>query len=297
MPISKELQAIIDAVPPDFADPAADYRAVRKMFAPFHSHPISDELRMVIKEFGDVRCGEYEVGNAVHTQTVFHCHGGAFVSTPLDEYHFYAEIIARQTDCRVVMPDYRLAPEYPYSAAPDDCFKAYCGLLDSGVNPDDVILMGESCGGSLTVGLLLQLREKNLPMPACFVSLTGWFDLSVSGESVDGRDPFLTPEWVRNRGRDYLAGQMNLDDPRVSPAFADLSDLPPMYLQIGQFDTVREGATSLATNALRSGVEVTMESWPGMIQGWHGLVNAEVPEAPAAWARIRDYILEMTNIQ
>jgi len=296
MPVSKELQAIIDAIPPDFADPAADYIAVREMFAPFHGHPVSDELRITITEYGDVRCGEYELEEDERNRTVFHCHGGAFVSTPLDEYHFYAEIITRQTDCRVVMPDYRLAPEHPYPAALDDCFKAYCGLLDNGANPEDVILMGESCGGSLAIGLLLQLQDNNLPLPACFVSLTGWFDLSVSGEPVNGRDPFLTPEWVRNRVREYLASQMNLDDPRVSPAFADLNGLPPMYLQIGQFDTVREGATLLAANALRSGVEVTMESWPGMIQGWHGLVNARVPESIAAWARIRDYILDKTNI-
>ncbi len=80
-------------------------------------------------------------------------------------------------------------------------------------------------------------------------------------------------------------------------SFADLSGLPPLYLQIGQFDTVREGAASLAINALRSGVEVRMESWPCMIQGWHGLVNAGVPEAAAAWLSIRDYILEKTNIR
>lgn len=85
---------------------------------------------------------------------------------------------------------------------------------------------------------------------------------------------------------------MDLDDPRVSPAYANLSNLPAMYIQVGQFDTVREGACLLAVNALRSGVVVTMESWPGMIQGWHGLVNAGVPEAAEAWARIRAYILQ-----
>jgi monoterpene epsilon-lactone hydrolase len=292
--VSKELQAIIDAIPSDFADPDADYRAVREMFAPFHGHPVSEELQITITEYGGVRCGEYELAEYEGDLVVFHCHGGAFVSTPLDEYHFYAEIITRQTNCRVVMPDYRLAPEHPYPAAADDCFNAYCGLLDSGVDPEKVILIGESCGGSLAIGLLIQLRDKALPMPACFVSLTGWFDLSVSGTPVTGRDPFLTPEWVRNRGREYLAEQMNLDDPRVSPAFADLSELPPMYLQIGQFDTVREGATLLAISALRSGVEATMESWPGVIQGWHGLVNAGVPEATAAWTNIRAYILEAT---
>ncbi|MFK8050711.1 MAG: alpha/beta hydrolase [Halioglobus sp.] len=297
MPVSKELQAIVDAIPADFADPAADYKAVRDMFAPFHGHPVSDELRITISEFGRIRCGVYELENNANGRTVFHCHGGAFVSSPLDAYHFYAEIIARQTGCRVLMPDYRLAPEHPYPAAHDDCFNAYCGLLDSGVKPKDIVLMGESCGGSLAMGMMLRLLDMNLPLPACFVSLTAWFDLSVSGESVPGRDPFLTPEWVRNRGREYLAGQMSLDDPRVSPAFADLSGLPPMYLQIGQFDTVREGASLLAINAVRSGVQVTMESWPGMIQGWHGLANAGVPEAIEAWMRIRDYITEQMRVQ
>lgn len=294
MTTSKALQAVIDAIPNNFADPKADYLDVRRMFAPFHDQPVSDKLKISIKEYDGVRCGEYQVEGLASNRTAFHCHGGAFVSTGLDEYHFYAELIARQTHCDVVMPDYRLAPESPYPAAHDDCFNAYLGLLKSGVKADSIALFGESCGGCLALGLLLRLREQDLPMPACFISLTGWFDLSVSGELVSGRDPFLTPEWVRNRGRDYLAGKMALDDPRVSPAFADLHGLPPLYLQIGECDAVREGALLLASNAARAGVEVTMESWPGMIQGWQGLVNAGVPEAEAAWSRIRAYVAQRT---
>ena len=287
---SKELQAIIEVIPTDFADPTADHQAVRTMFAPFHGHPTADDFIVGVKNYGGVRCGDFELQAGSANRTAFHCHGGAFVSTGLDEYHFYAEIIARHTGCRVVMPDYRLAPEHPYPAAADDCFDAYCGLLEQDVHPSTIVLMGESCGGSLALGLLLRLRDSGLPLPACFVSLTGWFDLSVSGQAVPGRDPFLTPEWVRNRGRDYLAGQMALEDPRVSPAHADLHNLPPMYLQIGQFDTVREGAIQLGVNGVRAGVQVRMESWPGMIQGWHGLVTAGVPEATEAWAAIRSYI-------
>jgi acetyl esterase/lipase len=287
---SKELQEIIALIPPDFADPAADFIAVRAMFAPFHGHPVSADLAVNTRQFGGVRCGDFQLPGASPALTAFHCHGGAFVSTPLDEYHFYAEIIARQTGSRVVMPDYRLAPEHPYPAAHDDCFNAYCGLLETGTDPASIALVGESCGGSLAVGLLLRLRDNKLPLPACFVSLTGWFDLTVSGEPVAGHDPFLTPQWVRNRSRDYLAGKLAPEDPRVSVANADLRDLPPMYLQIGQFDTVREGAVALGVNALRAGVSVTMESWPGMIQGWHGLVTAGVPEATAAWAAIRNYM-------
>lgn len=287
---SKELQAIIDMIPADFADPAADYHAVRAMFAPFHGHPTGADLRVHVTQYGGVRCGDYQWQGAPVSGIAFHCHGGAFVSTGLDEYHFYAEIIARHTGCRVVMPDYRLAPEHPYPAAADDCFSAYCGLLSGGARAEDIVLFGESCGGSLALGLLLRLRDEGLPMPAGFVSLTGWFDLSVAGEPVPGRDPFLTPEWVRNRGLDYVAGKLALDDPRVSGAFAQLQGLPPLFLQIGQFDTVREGAITLAARALRTGVRVTVESWPGMIQGWHGLVTAGVPEATAAWASIRRYL-------
>ncbi|MEZ5503431.1 MAG: alpha/beta hydrolase fold domain-containing protein [Halioglobus sp.] len=288
---SKQLQEIIALVPADFADPAADFQAVRAMFAPFHGHPTGPDFTVAIKSCGGVRCGVYELqGTPVSGQTAFHCHGGAFVSTRLDEYHFYAEIIARQTGCRVVMPDYRLAPENPWPAAADDCFNAYRGLLEQGVCAASVVLLGESCGGSLALELLLRLRDSNLPLPACFISLTGWFDLSVSGAPVQGLDPFLTPEWVRNRGREYLAGKLELDDPRVSPANADLRGLPPLYLQIGQYDTVREGAITLAANALRAGVAVRVEGWPGMIQGWHGLVTAGVPEAIAAWSEIRHFI-------
>lgn len=287
---SKELQAVVDMIPLNFADPSADFNAVRTMFAPFHGHPTSDALRVQLEHYGDVRCGDYKMQGARNILTAFHCHGGAFVSTGLDDYHFYGEIIARETGCRVVMPDYRLAPEHPYPAAAEDCFAAYCGLVASGTNPSAIVLMGESCGGSLAMGLLLRLREEGLPLPLCFVSLTGWFDLSVAGPAVPGRDPFLTPDWVRNRGRDYLAGKLALEDPRVSASYAELQQLPPMYLQIGQFDTLREGAILLGVNAMRAGVSVTMESWPSMIHGWHGLVTAGVPEAAAAWAAIRRYL-------
>ena len=128
-------------------------------------------------------------------------------------------------------------------------------------------------------------------MPAAFISLTGWFDLAISEENASGgRDPFLNPQWVRNRAEDYLAGQLPLDDPAVSPAFADLRGLPPMYLQAGEFDTVLAGVTTLARNAERAGVDVFFEPWPQMIHGWHGLVNLGIEESVLAWQKIRQYM-------
>ena len=95
---------------------------------------------------------------------------------------------------------------------------------------------------------------------------------------------------MRNRAREYTAGALELADPRISPARAELRGLPPLYLQVAEFDTMADGALALAANALHAGVEVTLESWPGLVHGWHGLATAGVSEADAAWAAIRRFV-------
>jgi acetyl esterase/lipase len=288
---SRELTEILALVPLDFADPEADYRAVRATMAPFHGHPVPAHVTVTGAELGGVRCAWYDdTRRPRRDRVVFHCHGGGLVSCPLDDYHFYGAMLAEQLEARVVMADYRLAPEQPFPAAAQDCLHAYRGLLDE-VDAAQVVVSGDSCGGLFGLGVILAARDEGLALPACFVSISGWFDVSVAVENPGGgRDPFLTAEWVRNRGREYAAGQMGLDDPRLSPAYADLSGLPPLYLPVAQHDTLRQGTDALARAAMDAGVAVTAESWPGMVHGWQGLVSAGVPEAAAAFARIRQYL-------
>lgn len=289
---SPALEQLVAAIPDDFADPSADYQQVRKTMAPFHGHKVNDSTHVAITELNGIRCGWcWTAEHADSERIIFYCHGGAFVSCDLDVYHFYAEIISREVAAKVLTVDYRLAPEHVYPAAHNDCFDAYRGLLDSGVDSAQVIVMGESCGGSLALATLLRARDEGVPLPAAFVSLTGWFDLSVGSENrSEGIDPFLTAQWVRNRGQDYLAGQLALDNPAVSPAFAELGGLPPLYLQAGGYDTVVEGVRTLADRARAAGVSVLLEEWPGMVHGWHGLVNMGIEESIQAWQAIRQFI-------
>ncbi len=292
---SRQLTEILALVPDDFADPEADYRAVRATMAPFHGHPVPPSVTVTETELGGVRCAWYDdTRRARPERVVFHCHGGGFVSCPLDDYHFYGALLAEQLEARVVMADYRLAPEHPFPAAHRDCLSAYRGVLAAGVDPGHLVVSGDSCGGLLGLGALLAARDEGLAPAACFVSISGWFDLSVADPLAEspgpGRDPFLSAGWVRRRGREYAGDRLALDDPRLSPAFAVLAGLPPLYLPAGQYDTLRRGTEALAEAAMDAGVAVTAESWPGMVHGWQGLVMAGVPEAAAAFARARQYL-------
>jgi acetyl esterase/lipase len=85
-------------------------------------------------------------------------------------------------------------------------------------------------------------------------------------------------------------GDGDLRDPLVSPVHADLTGLPPLFLQVGEVDLTRDEALTLAANAGRVGVEVTLEVVPGMIHGFQGLANAGIPEAIAALRRVGDYV-------
>jgi acetyl esterase/lipase len=291
---SQELTEILALVPRDFADPDADYRAVRATMAPFHGHAPPAHVSVTEMELGGVRCAWYDDARRPRRdRVVFHCHGGGLVSSPLDDYHFYGAMLAEQLEARVVIADYRLAPEHVFPAAHRDCAGAYRGLLHSGIDPAHVVVSGDSCGGLLGLGALLDARDAALASPACFLSISGWFDVSVP-HPVESqgqcRDPFLTAAWVRNRGREYAADRVALDDPRLSPVYADLAGLPPLYLPAGQYDTLRRGTEALAWAAMDAGVAVTAESWPGMVHGWQGLVAAGVPEAVAAFARMRAYL-------
>jgi acetyl esterase/lipase len=194
---------------------------------------------------------------------------------------------------RVLLVDYRLAPEHRFPAALEDCVTAVRGVIASGTRPHRLGLIGDSCGGGLVVSTLLRLRDAGDPLPALGVTLGGWFDLEATGEAAvnpTGVDPFIDPEWLRRRGRDYVGQDGDPRDPLASPIHANLADLPPLFLQVGQIDVTRDDATRLATRAARQGVAVTLDVWPQMIHGFQGLAAAGLPEAVAALEQVGAFV-------
>ncbi len=290
------LDAILELIPDSFNGPDDDYLTARATMKPMHGHPIAGSSTLEILELGGVTASRLRAGAVAETAPVaLFCHGGGFVSCPMSDYHFYAEHISRELGVQVVTPDYRLAPETRFPGALEDCVAVYGGLLAAGYAPSSLFLIGDSCGGALALCSLIAARQQGLPMPACFVGLTAWLDLTASSEAHRQafRDPFITPGWLRRRAADYL-GDVDPRTPLASPVYADCEGLPPLLLQHGARDITRDDGRRMAAVARAAGVEVILEIEPDMVHGFHGLLES-IPECKAAWRRAAEFVAARTG--
>lgn len=220
--------------------------------------------------------------------TVLHLHGGGYcVGSPSVARSWAAHLSAR-AGCRVVLVDYRLAPEHPHPAALDDAAAAWEALRDE-APASSLVLSGDSAGGGLALALALRLRDAGQPLPAGLVLVSPWADLHADrGEPSElaERDVVLTPGWLLACANAYAAPS-RWNDPAVSPLHGSLAGLAPMLIQAGTDELLAPDAERLAAAAGAAGVEVTYTTSPGL---WHdfplqaGLVAAaDSAVRQAAW--------------
>jgi salicylate hydroxylase len=193
--------------------------------------------------------------------TVLHFHGGGYVLGSAKSSVEYASRLSRALNGPCYTVDYRLAPEHPYPAAIDDAFSAYRGLIASGVDPSTVFLSGESSGGGLALSLAAALRRAGLPVPAGVIAICPLTDLTLSGPSVlanSGDDPAANRETLSNLVASCFQGH-EPTDPMVSPLFADLADLPPIFLAAVRGEVLESDTTRFAERAGVAGVNVKLK--------------------------------------
>jgi monoterpene epsilon-lactone hydrolase len=222
---------------------------------------------------------------------ILYLHGGAHVAGGCATHRNLASRLAIACRARVLVPEYRLAPEHRFPAQIEDATIAYDAMLLAGRRPRDVIVAGDSSGGGLAIALALSLRASGRPMPGALVLLSPWTDLTLSGSSYQNRrdfDPVDRIPALRRFAKDYAPEGM-LNHPLVSPLFADLCGLPPMFIQVGDHETTLSDSTEIAARGQRCGVPVTLRIWPEMWHGWQ-LGAPALPEANEAIEQIASFV-------
>lgn len=204
-------------------------------------------------------------------RVVLYLHGGGYVIGSIDSYRAVSARISRAAAARVLLIDYRLAPENPFPAAVEDSLAAYRWLLAQGISPARIALAGDSAGGGLTLATLVAIKEAGAPMAAAGVAISPWVDLEALGETMVSKaaeDPLVQRQGVLQMAAAYLAGK----DPRTplaAPLYADLRGLPPLLIQVGTAETLLDDAMRIAQRAREAGIEVTYAEWPNMVHVWH----------------------------
>jgi monoterpene epsilon-lactone hydrolase len=219
-------------------------------------------------------------------RTVVYYHGGGYVSgSPPDRYLPLAGAVALAAHARVHLVDYRLAPETRFPGAFEDCLAAYRGTIrHDGVDPGSVAVLGDSAGGNLALAVTVAARDENLPLPSCIAVISPFSDLTFSGASLELRklvDPYVTRELLESMAAEYLDGA-DAADPRCSSVYADLHDLPPLLIQVGEDEILFDDATRIRDAAVSAGVDTTFEPWAHGIHVWPVYISAGLPESALA---------------
>ena len=214
-------------------------------------------------------------------------HGGGFVFPQSPLHRVMLAKLTHDIKGRTFMADYRLAPEYPFPAGLDDCLAAYQHLIDEGIAPQRITVMGDSAGGNLTLAMLIALRDRGMPLPGLGVTISAPTDMTLDNPSHGSPDDILHPRSVERFSRSYVAGQ-DARNPLISPLFADLHDLPPLILHAGGDEALAMDSERFAEAAKAAGVNVTLRIYPRMWHVWQ--LAPELPQARQSLAEIAEAV-------
>lgn len=235
-------------------------------------------------------------GTAVRPGCILYLHGGAYcVGSPATHRSLTARL-AKFTGLPVFALDYRLAPEHPFPAAPDDCLRAWQWALAHGCQPAQTVFVGESAGGTLSLVTLNRSLRHHQPLPACAVLLSPAVDCTLGSPSLTDNHRFdavlSLPRLVALR-QGYVPDPELYRHPDVSPYFADYTGFPPMFMQAGSTEMLRDEALRLADKAHAAGVDLEVELWPGVPHAFQ--LAGFLPETARAIERITAFVAARTG--
>jgi len=230
--------------------------------------PTIKGVKLTRVKIGETPCEWVVAPGAEPHVRLLYLHGGGFVSGSGGFYLALAAHLSAAAKCAVLLPDYRLAPEHPFPAGLEDCVRAHQWMIANGPSGPApcraTFVAGDSAGGSLTLATLLALRDRRQALPAGGLALSPTTDLTLASDSLRTvHDPIISARTMPVF-RDLYLGKADPRNPLASPVFGDYRGLPPLLIQVGEHEMLRDDSVRAAKKARADGIPVKLEVWPGM---------------------------------
>ena len=187
---------------------------------------------------------------------MLYLHGGAFCLGNARSHRSVTTRLAKSAGMAVWVPDYRLAPEHPYPAGLEDALTCWQAMRRAGHRAEDIVIAGDSAGGSLALALAIMLRDDGKERAGGLVLFSPVTDPTLGSEAAKAGDPMIRRGWLEQALKWY---RLPADVLVQRPLKAALDGLPPMLIQVGDQEILLSDATLLAEQARRQGVECRLE--------------------------------------
>jgi epsilon-lactone hydrolase len=237
--------------------------------------------------------------SCVQDRVLLGAHGGGYVAGSMYTHRKVYAHVAKAIGCRALIVHYGRAPENVHPGPVNDMVRSYKWLLDQGIQPSHIALIGDSAGGGLAVTTILRARERGLPLPAVTMPLSPWLDMEATGETFDTnaeKDLIVTRDMIQAMAGTFLGEGGNRQDPLANPLHADLTGFPPIYIQTGADETLLDDSRKLADLARKCSIDVTLDIVPEMQHVFQFLAGT-APEADAAISRLAAWVRPKLGLQ
>lgn len=255
----------------------------KKLNAAFSTVFLPNGVEKTDYKYGNVSCDVLSPEIYASNRVMLYLHGGSFVGGNPAVYRSFCASLATKCFCRVVVPDFRLAPANPYPAASEDIQSVFRALYteeqiacslnadkDSSASQSEILIAADGSAASLACSLIFNLRERYRANIKKVILFSPWLDISSTSTLITSKkinDEILGSDVFKKSAAIYTYDS-NLTNPLVSPLYAtedDLKNFPPVIIQMGAREALLENARIFAQNLKKAGNECELDVWPDMM--------------------------------
>ena len=229
---------------------------------------------------------------------IMYVHGGGFIAGSIKSHRDLASRIAIASKAKVLIFNYRLAPEHPFPAGLEDVKTIYQWLTNRYKDEYKISIVADSAGAGLALGLLSVLLKSTRYLPVCTVLLSPWIDLECKNNSLienKKKDPLLNHDALKRTARLYTDHD-DLSNSLISPVNNNFSGICPLLIQTGENEVLIDDSKILAQKLEQANAVVQLDIWKEMFHVWHYFAKY-LPEGRDAIKEIGNFIKKHSQKQ